>query len=69
MYQGLSKTPFVSLYSCQMWAEDLAEFVAFYHLHHKLGQPYSISVLKNGKTVYRYEPFVIETLPECPKTK
>ncbi len=56
MYKELSETPFVSLYGSLNWAEDLAEFVTFYHLTHKLNLPYKIKILKNNKLLYQYEP-------------
>ncbi|MCU0821531.1 MAG: hypothetical protein MUC95_03540 [Spirochaetes bacterium] len=56
IYAVLSSTPFVSLYGSMSWAEDLSEFLLFYHLTQKLGQPYTITVLKNGKSVYQLEP-------------
>jgi hypothetical protein len=42
VYDRLATTPFVSLYGSTNWAEDFADFVTFYHLTQKLGQPYEI---------------------------
>lgn len=56
-YQELSTTPFVSLYGSQNWAEDLAEYMAFYHLTQILKQPFDIQVYENKKRIYQYEPF------------
>ncbi len=56
VYRQFSLTPFVSLYGSMSWSEDLAEFLTFYHLTQKLKQPYMISVLKNKRIVYSYEP-------------
>jgi len=56
VYQGLSKTPFVSLYSTASWHEDLAELLTVYHLTTHLNQPFSIVIAKPGKEVFSYEP-------------
>ncbi len=56
VYKKLSKTPFVSLYGSKNWAEDLAEFTAFYHITQKLHLPYTITVKKNKKIIFKYEP-------------
>ncbi|MCP4134285.1 MAG: hypothetical protein GY754_25145 [bacterium] len=56
MYSSLSRSPFVSLYGSLNWAEDLAEFVTYYHLTQKLGEKYVISVKKNNKVLFSYEP-------------
>ncbi len=58
LYQELSGTPFVSLYGSRYWIEDLAETELFYHLTQVLKQPYRIIVMKDGKTVFTYEPFL-----------
>lgn len=56
VYRGLAGSPFVSLYGSQSWAEDLAEFVTFYHVTQKMRLPYVISVAIKGKEVMRYRP-------------
>lgn len=56
VYQGLQQIPFVSLYSTSSWHENLAEFLAVYHLTQMLKQPFKIIVTKNGKDVLTYEP-------------
>ena len=56
LYQGLEGSCFASLYGSQNWAEDFAEYFALYHLTQKMQEPYKISVLKNGKPVFVYEP-------------
>lgn len=56
VYQGLSKTPFVSLYSTASWHEDLAELLTVYHLTSRLKQPFRITVAKDGKGLFSYEP-------------
>jgi len=56
VYRGLEQTPFASLYGSMSWAEDIAEFVFFYHLTRKLGQPYMIRVSRKGKLLYAREP-------------
>lgn len=60
MYDNLKKTPFVSLYGCRNWAEDLADSMTFYHLTQVLKQPYTITVYENNKPVMTYSP---ETSP------
>lgn len=56
LYESLSRTPFTSLYGSMSWAEDVAEFLLFYHLSQKMKQPYIISVLDKGKVVYSLQP-------------
>ncbi len=56
LYSALMDSPFFSLYGSINWAEDLAEFLTFYHLTQKMGLTYHISVKKGGKEVYRCEP-------------
>ncbi|NPV02444.1 MAG: hypothetical protein HPY53_13805 [Brevinematales bacterium] len=56
VYQSLAGTPFVTLYGATSWAEDLAEFVTYYHMTQKLGQTYTITVKSNGKAVFSYSP-------------
>ena len=56
VYASLRRTPFVSLYGSSNWYDDLAEYVALYHLTDVLGQPYRIVVRKEGKEVFTYEP-------------
>jgi len=67
VYDQLSATPFASLLGSKNWAEDLAEIVMFYHLTHKLKQPYTISVMRDGEVIYSYKPMenqaVIERFP------
>ncbi len=55
-YELFSNTPFASIYGSMSWSEDLAEFFMFYHLTRKLKQPYVITLLKNKKVVFSYEP-------------
>jgi hypothetical protein len=56
VYRGLSRSPFVSLYSGLNWAEDLAEFITFYHLTEKLKQPYRIEVRGPSGGLFEFEP-------------
>jgi hypothetical protein len=56
IYKNLVLSPFPTLYSSISWAEDLAEFVTFYHLTEKLHQKFSIQVYKNKKPVFTHEP-------------
>jgi hypothetical protein len=64
LYKQLSASPFVSLYGSLSWSEDLSEYLLFYHLTLKLGQPYIITVLKNGNAVYLLEPMKNERVKE-----
>jgi hypothetical protein len=56
VYAALRRTPFVSLYGSSNWYDDLAEYVALYHLTEVLAQPYRIVIRKEGKAVFVYEP-------------
>jgi hypothetical protein len=42
LYRELQNTPFASLYGSMNWAEDLAEYVTWYHYTRELRQPYFI---------------------------
>jgi hypothetical protein len=56
VYTSLRRTPFVSLYGSSNWYDDLAEYVALYHLTEVLKQPYRLVIRKGGKEVFAYEP-------------
>jgi hypothetical protein len=56
VYRELSKTPFVSLYGSTSWAEDIAEFIFFYHLTEKLKEPYSINIYNKKRLIFTLEP-------------
>ena len=56
IYRDMSASPFISLYGSLNWAEDLCEFLAFYHLTEKMGMNYRIEVQRKGKTSYFEEP-------------
>lgn len=56
LYDGFSKSHFVSLYASQSWAEDFAETAMIYHLTQKLKQPYAIYLTKDGKEIFRLRP-------------
>jgi len=60
IYREMSASPFISLYGSLSWAEDLCEFLAFYHLTEKMGMNYKIEVQQNGKTSYLTEPARLE---------
>lgn len=62
VYQSLSETPFASLYGMASWSEDFAEIMTIHHLTAKLGQPYRISIKKNGVEIFRFEPMRNELL-------
>ena len=44
IFTHLQQTPFASLSACRSAADDLAEFVTFYHLTQKLGAPYRVTM-------------------------
>jgi len=50
LYREMPASPFISLYGSLNWAEDVCEFLAFYHLTEKMGMDYKIEVKQNGKT-------------------
>ncbi|RNI22724.1 hypothetical protein [Rufibacter latericius] len=56
VYRKLSETPFASLYGMASWFEDIAELETIYHLTKKMNQPFYITVAKNKKEVFRFEP-------------
>jgi hypothetical protein len=56
VYTSLRRTPFASLYGSSNWYDDLAEYVALYHLTEVLGQPYRIVIRKDGKEAFAFEP-------------
>jgi hypothetical protein len=60
VYTSLRRTPFASLYGSSNWYDDLAEYVALYHLTETLGQPYRIVIRKDNKEVFAYEPMKSE---------
>jgi hypothetical protein len=57
LYMNFSKSRFVSLYGSSNWAEDLAEYMTFYHLTQKLGLDYSINVNYHKSLKFSYRPF------------
>ena len=57
VYEELAGLPFVSVYSYSNWAEDLAEYAAFYILTQTQGLDYSINVVENGQTMFTLRPF------------
>jgi hypothetical protein len=60
LYTALGRTPFASLYGSSNWHDDLAEYVALYHLTEVLKQPYRVVIRKAGKEVFAYEPMKSE---------
>jgi len=50
----------VSLYGSSNWYDDLAEYVALYHLTEVLKQPYRIVISKDGKEIFAFEPMKSE---------
>ncbi len=56
VYVQLAATPFFSLYSTSCWAEDLAEYVMYYHLTQVLKKNYRIIAWSRDGDSYVYEP-------------
>jgi hypothetical protein len=56
VYEQWASSRFMSLYGCMSWAEDFAEYVTWYHYSNKLGQPYSIRLLRNDEVLYEISP-------------
>jgi hypothetical protein len=56
VYESLQRTPFVSLYGGRNWKDDLAEYVAVYHVTEVLKQPFRIVVRSGDAEVFVYEP-------------
>ncbi len=67
LYKRLGGTPFASVHGSTNWAEDLAEYVTFYHLTQKSKHHYVISVENNAESIFTYEPMknqeVIKRMP------
>lgn len=64
VYRALAETPFVSLYGSMSWAEDLAEYVAFYHMTQKLGISHSVKVIVDGEVAYEFDPFASDAVAD-----
>ncbi len=60
LYNGLMKSPFVSLYGSTDSGEDFAEYCAWWYFTTELGQPYRIILTINGKTEMMYEPMKLK---------
>jgi hypothetical protein len=56
LYGWLSRTPFASLYGSRNWLDDIAEYVAVYHLTEMLKQPYRIVIRDAAREVFVHEP-------------
>lgn len=56
LYRDLEKTPFVSLYGSQNWAEDFAEYCTWYYFTSQLHQPYRIILSGDSTIDMIYEP-------------
>ncbi|MBF9018931.1 MULTISPECIES: hypothetical protein [unclassified Oceanispirochaeta] len=56
IYNELLNTPFISIYSCMSWAEDLAELATWYHFSEILDQPYKINIAVNSDNVIQINP-------------
>ncbi len=64
LYERLARTPFVSLYGSQNWADDFAELATWYHFTVVLGEPYEVLLKRGPGAVARYAPM---ELPEVKK--
>ena len=56
LYSFFQKSGFASLQSSVNWAQDIADFVTFYHLTHKLNNPYKIVITFSGQEALTIEP-------------
>jgi len=56
VYAALENSGMVTLYGTLNWAEDISEYLTFYHLSEKLKTKVEIRITKNGSTIYRFEP-------------
>ena len=68
VYDELAETPFVSLYASMNWAEDLAEYLTWFHFANVLDQPYEIRVSRNGLPVKTYRPMEFPHVAEREET-
>lgn len=55
-YKDFSKSPFISIYGAQSWAEEFAELNTFYYFVNNMKMNYVINIKKSGKIVFTYEP-------------
>lgn len=55
-YRDLARTPFASAYACGSWAEDFADTTGLVLLTRTLKETLTLSVWKNKKAVFSYEP-------------
>lgn len=60
LYEWMMTTPMVSLYGSQNWAEDLAEFYAFYYLTEVLGGDYEIVLEHDHEILETFRPMEAE---------
>jgi hypothetical protein len=56
IYQNINKTPFVSVYGSQNWAEDFAEVYTCYYLETHFGIEYKIKIYRNNILQMEYSP-------------
>jgi hypothetical protein len=75
VWKNVAETPAASLYGCMSWAEDLAEYITWYHYTQVLKRPYKITISKAGTVLFQYEPFSnnvlldrVKNLPDYYKT-
>ena len=58
IYRALSFTGLASLYGSLSWAEDFADYLAFYHLVHIIGASYELRILQNDQSILVYSPML-----------
>ena len=56
IYENLTQTPFISLYSAQAWSEDYAETFTWCYLHTKLNIEYGLTATRHQKVLFDYYP-------------
>lgn len=55
-FRNLARSPFVSAYASQSWAEDWADTCTFRILERELGRPVTVTVKDGDQPVYSYAP-------------
>ena len=61
IFASLTKRPFVSLYACLSWAEDYADFAAFYYLQTMSKMPLRLQLKKGKETIVDITPLNTST--------
>lgn len=63
-YRDLAKTPFASAYASGSWAEDFADTTGLLLLTKALKEDLTLTVLKNKKAVFSYQPLKTDKVKE-----